>query len=144
MVAPHFKSLLGIVEIASGSEVIGQVEIAPGSEIIGSVHISQDLKVGAQSIALTVSSGSVVASVPIPSTATVVGVKPVSSTAIRVGLEAPETDGAATGTAVAANLKKGVPVDAAVWTWFSLGGAGAGRILYVKGNTNDVVEVVVM
>lgn len=107
----------------------------------GFVSIDDDLKIGAKSIALTLSGG--VGSVPIPDTATLVGVKPVSSTSIRVGLEAPEADGAATGDATAADLKKGCPVDAGVWTWFAIG-IQAGRTLYVKGGTSDVLEVAVL
>lgn len=106
------------------------------------VNLGQDLKIGAKSLTLTLSSGA--GSVPIPDAATVVGVKPVSSTSIRVGLEAPEADGTATGNATAGDLKKGIPVDAAVWTWFSLGGTGTSRVLSVKGGASDVVEVVVM
>jgi hypothetical protein len=105
------------------------------------IDIRSDLKIGAKSLALTLSSG--VGSVPIPDTATLVGVKPVSSTSIRVGLEAPESDGSKTGTAVSSDLKKGVPVDATVWTWFNIG-VGTSRVLYVKGGTSDVVEVSVM
>lgn len=63
----------------------------------GNIDIRPDLKVGAQSLALTLSAG--VGSVPIPDDASIVGVKPVSSETIRVGLEAPEANGAATGTA---------------------------------------------
>lgn len=105
------------------------------------LDLRSDLKIGAKSLALTLSAG--VGSVPIPNTCSVIGVKPVSSTAIRVGFEAPEADGSATGNAVAADLKKGVPVDSAVWTWFKVG-LGTDRILYVKGGTSDVLEVVVM
>lgn len=108
---------------------------------IGQVSLENDLELGAKSLALTLSSG--VGSVPIPDSAKIVGVKPVSSTAIRVGLEAPEADGAATGTAVAGDLKNGVPVDAAVWTWFGVQ-EGTSRILYVSGGASDVLEVVVM
>ena len=107
----------------------------------GFVSIDDDLKLGAKSLALTLSSG--VGSVPMPDGATIVGVKPVSSTAIRVGLEAPEADGAATGVAVAGDLKNGIPVDAAVWTWFAIG-IKASRVLSVKGGASDVVEVAVM
>jgi hypothetical protein len=107
----------------------------------GFVSLDDDLKIGAKSLALTLSSG--VGSVPIPDAATLVGVKPVSSTSIRVGLEAPEADGAATGNAVAGDLKKGVPVDAATWTWFAIG-IQASRTLYLKGGASDVVEVVVL
>jgi hypothetical protein len=107
----------------------------------GIFSIENDLEIGAKSLALTLDTG--VGSVPIPDDAKVVGVKPVSSTAIRVGLEAPEADGTKTGVAVAGDLKKGVPVDPAVWTWFNIG-AGKDRTLYVKGGTADVLEVVVM
>jgi hypothetical protein len=102
------------------------------------VFAEPDLATGAKSLALTLSSG--VGSAPIPDTAHIVGVNPVSSTTIRVGLEAPEANGAATGNAVTADFKKGVPVDATVWTWFNLG-VGISRVLYLKGGTSDVVEV---
>jgi hypothetical protein len=108
---------------------------------VTNAELTGDLAIGTKSLALTLSSGT--GSVPIPDTAHLIGVKPVSSTAIRVGLEAPEADGAATGAVVAGDLKKGCPIDAAVWTWFSVG-YGTGRTLYVKGGTSDVVEVVVM
>jgi len=107
-------------------------------KILDTLH---DLVVGAKSITLTMSTGT--GSVPIPDTAHIVGVKPVSSTAMRVGMEASEADGTATGTAAAADLKKGVPVDAAVWTWFNIG-LGTGRVLYVKGGASDVIEVATM
>lgn len=105
------------------------------------VDISGELAVGTKSLALTLSSGT--GSVPIPDSAHLVGVKPVSSASIRVGLEAPEADGTAIGAAVAADLKKGCPVEAAAWTWFSIG-FGTARTLYVMGGASDVVEVVVM
>lgn len=129
------------VAIASDQSALG-VTVAAGTSTIGAVYTAQDVKIGAKSLALTLSSG--VGSVPIPDAATVVGAKPVSSTSIRVGLEAPEADGTATGNATAGDLKKGIPVDAAVWTWFSLGGTGTTRVLYVKGGASDVVEVAVM
>lgn len=115
--------------------------MAKSKHWIGQVSLENDLELNAKSLTLTLSSG--VGSVPIPDAAKIVGVKALSSTSIRVGLEAPEADGAATGTAVAGDLKKGVPVDAAVWTWFGLID-GASRILYVKGGASDVLEVVVM
>ena len=105
------------------------------------VSLGHDIALGAKSLALTLSSGT--GSVPIPDTCHFIGVKPVSSTAIRVGLEAPEADGSATGAAAASNLKKGVPVDAAVWTWFNVG-TGSSRTLHVLGGTSDVLEVAVM
>lgn len=114
---------------------VGNSEYAP------EVVLTTDLRIGAKSLALTLSTGA--GSVPIPDAAHIIGVKPVSSTAIRVGLEAPEADGAATGDAVAADLKKGCPVDAAVWTWFYIG-VGTGRTLYVKGGASDVLEVVAL
>lgn len=102
-----------------------------------------DLVTGAKSLTLTLSSG--VGSVPIPDTAHLVGVKPSSAaTAVRVGLEAPEADGTATGTAVAADLKKGIPVDNDQWTYFNIGTGPISRVLYVKGGTSDTVQVVVM
>jgi hypothetical protein len=115
--------------------------ISAGNAHIGQVDIGPDLALGAKSLALTLSSGA--GSAPLPDTAKLVGVKPVSSTSIRVGLEAPEADGAVTGTAVAADFKKGVPVDAATWTWFAIG-TGTNRTLSVKGGTSDVVEICYM
>lgn len=100
-----------------------------------------DLALGAKSLALTMSSGT--GSAPVPDSAHIVGVKPVSSTTMRVGFEAPEADGAATGAAATADFKKGVPVDAAEWTWFNIG-TGASRTLYVKGGASDVIEVCYM
>lgn len=107
----------------------------------GIISIENDLEIGAASVTLTLDNG--VGSVPIPDSARIVGVKPVSSTAIRVGLEAPEAAGTATGAAEAADLKKGVPVDAAVYTWFNIG-SGENRTLYVKGGAADELEVVVL
>ena len=105
------------------------------------VRLAQDLKVGAKSLTLTLSSG--VGSVPIPDGCELMGVRPVSSTSIRLGLEAPEANGTATGAALVSALKKGCPVDAAIWTWFNLG-RGSDRTLYVKGGASDVVEIVVL
>lgn len=105
------------------------------------VNLKQDLILGAKSLALTLSSGA--GSVPIPDTCQIVGVKPVSSVSIRVGMEAPEADGSATGAAAASDLKKGCPVDAAVWTWFAIG-PGTARVLYVIGGASDVLEVAVL
>jgi len=100
-----------------------------------------DLKLGAKSITLTMSSGT--GSVAIPDTATCIGVKP-SSTTMRVGLEAPATsDGTHTGAAALTDLAKGCPVDSGQYTWFYLG-VGASRTLYVAGGSTDVIEVVVM
>ena len=115
--------------------------LATGTNTIGSVNLTPDLATGASSLALTLSSGT--GSAPIPDTAKLVGVKPVSSTSIRVGLEAPEADGTATGAAVAGDFNLGVPVDAAVWTWFNVG-TGTSRSLYVRGGTSDVVEICYM
>lgn len=120
---------------------VDEVALEAGEEIIGKVRITPDLKIGAKSLALTMSTGT--GSVPIPDTATIVGVSPVSSTAIRVGLEATEANGTATGAAAASALKKGIPVLAAVYTWFNIG-LGTSRTLYVSGGASDVVEVVVM
>lgn len=105
------------------------------------IRFDSDLAIGTKSLALTLSSG--VGQVPIPDTARIVGVMPKDSTTVRIGLEAPEADGAATGTATAAALKKGCPVGVSVMTWFNIG-TGSGRNLYLKGGTSDVVEVVVM
>lgn len=105
------------------------------------VSLTCDLRIGTKSLTLTLSAGA--GSVPIADTVRMVGVKPVSSVAIRVGLEAPEADGTATGAAAAGDLKKGCPVDAAVWTWFNVE-PGTGRVLYVKGGASDVLEVVVL
>lgn len=112
--------------------------LAAGTNTIGKVDLTADLAIGASSLALTLSSG--VGSVPIPNTAKLVGVKPVSSTSIRVGLEAPEADGTATGTANSESFNLGIPVDAAVWTWFNIG-VGTDRVLYVKGGASDVIEI---
>lgn len=101
----------------------------------------QDLRNGAKSLALTLSTGT--GSVPIPNDVTLIGVKPASSATMRVGLEAPEADGTATGAAVAADLKLGVPVDPGIYTWFNIG-RGTSRTLYVSGGTSDVIEVVMM
>lgn len=120
------------------SVVMASDPSTPGSS--GSLSLMPDLKLGAKSLALTLSSG--VGSVPIPDTATIVGVSPVSSTSIRVGLEAPEANGTKTGAAAESDLKKGIPVLSAVWTWFNIG-LGTSRTLYVLGGTSDVVEVVV-
>lgn len=103
------------------------------------MELVPDIQIGAKSLALTLSTGT--GSVPIPNAAKVVGVKPVSSTAIRIGLEAPEADGTATGEAAATALKLGIPVDAAVWSWFNLGSGSVSRTLYVKGGASDVLEV---
>lgn len=110
------------------------------SNFNGYVTLIPDLCVGTKSIAITLSSG--VGQVPIPDTSRIVGVLPVTNT-VRIGLEAVEADGAATGTATAAALKKGCPVGVSVMTWFNIG-PGTGRNLYLKGGTSDVVEVVVM
>lgn len=100
-----------------------------------------DLALGAKSLALTCAAG--VGQVPIPDTAHLIGIKPAATT-VRVGLEAPEADGVATGTALAADLKKGCPCDQNVWTWFYLG-IGTNRILYVKGaGAADVLEVAIL
>lgn len=101
---------------------------------------SPDLKKGTKSLTLTLSSG--VGSVPIPDTCTVVGVKPAASTTVRVGLEAPEADGTATGAAAASALKKGLPVEAAIWTWLQIE-PGTDRTLHLSGGSSDVIEVVV-
>lgn len=111
------------------------------SNFNGYVSLTPDLALNTKSLALTLSSG--VGQVPIPDTAKIVGVMPLASTTVRVGLEAPEADGTATGTAVAADLKKGCPVDVSVFTWFNIG-TGTSRILYLKGGASDTVEVVVM
>lgn len=111
------------------------------SNFNGYVSLTADLALNTKSLTLTLSSG--VGSVPIPDTAKIVGVKPLASTTVRIGLEAPEADGTATGTAVAADLKKGCPCDVSVVTWFNIG-LGTGRVLYLKGGTSDVIEVVVM
>lgn len=103
-------------------------------------NLIPDLVTGAKSLALTLAAG--VGSAPIPSTAHIVGVKPVSSTTMRIGLEAPEVDGTASGTATAADFKKGIPVDVAVYTWFTLGPSA--QTLYVKGDATDVIEVCFM
>jgi hypothetical protein len=110
--------------------------------IVGSeFSLTPDLALNTKSLLLTLSSG--VGSVPIPDNAKIIRVKPIASTAVRVGLEAPEADGTATGTAVAADLKKGCPCDVSIWTDFNIG-VGTSRVLYLKGGTSDVVEVVVM
>lgn len=131
---------LKLVQQSDGSYAL-QVALPAGSATIGTVLNTPDLALGAKSLALTLSGGT--GSVPIPDTAHIVGVKPVSSTAIRVGLEAPEADGSKTGNAADSDLKKGVPVDAAVWTWFLIN-TGTNRTLYVKGGASDVLEVVVL
>lgn len=120
---------------------IGTVALSASTASIGSVGLTPDLAVGAKSITLTLASGS--GAVPIGDGVHIVGVKPTASgsAGTRIGLEAPEADGTATGTAAASALKKGVPVDAAVWTWFQVG-TGTGRTLYVKGGASDVIEVV--
>lgn len=100
-----------------------------------------DLRLGAKSLALTLSAG--VGSVALPDSALVVGVKPAVSATVRIGLEAPEADGTKTGNAALTDLKKGLPVDAGVWTWCNIG-QGAGRTLYFKGGASDVIEVAVM
>ena len=115
--------------------------LSAGNATIGAVNLTADLSLGAKSVALTLSSGTGTAE--IPNTAKIIGVKPLSSSTIRVGMEATEADGAATGTATAADFKKGVPVDAAIWTWFNIG-TGTGRSLYVRGGSSDVVEICFM
>jgi len=130
-----------VVNMPAGTTNIGKVTLDAGTATIGTVLNNPDLAIGAKSLELTLSSG--VGQVPVPDTAKIVGVKPVSSTAIRVGLENPEANGAATGTAVAGDLKKGVPVDAAVWTWFLIN-TGSGRVLHVMGGASDKLEIVVM
>ena len=115
--------------------------LATGSNKIGSVDLGSDLVIGAKSLALTLSSGT--GSAPIPDASKLVGFKPISSISVRVGLEAPETDGTKTGAAVVGDFKKGVPIDAAVWTWFNIG-VGSGRTIYVMGGTSDVLEVCYM
>jgi hypothetical protein len=97
----------------------------------GSFSPENDLQIGAKSVVLTLATN--VGSVPIPDTARLVGVKPTSSTGCRVGLEAPEAAGTSSGTAVAGDLKKGIPVDAAVWSWFWIGD-GTSRILYLRSS----------
>lgn len=118
----------------------GYVKLVPDLEI-GYVKLVPDLVIGAKSLLLTLSSG--VGQVPIPDTAKIVGVKPIGSTAIRIGLEAPEADGSATGTAAAADLKKGYPCECNTWTNFNIG-VGTSRVLYVKGGASDTAEIMVM
>lgn len=128
--------------LSGGIDAIETVVYDENGTIVGSeFSLTPDLALNTKSLLLTLSSG--VGQVPIPDTAKIVCVKPVASTSVRVGLEAPEADGTATGTAVAADLKKGFPLDVSVWTNFNIG-TGTSRILYLKGGASDVVEVVVM
>jgi hypothetical protein len=108
---------------------------------LNGLNMNPELALGAKTVTLTLSTG--VGSVAIPDTANRVGVKPVVSTAVRIGLEAPEASGTATGDAIAAALKKGLPVATTVWTWFNISD-GTDRVLYLKGGTSDVVDVAVM
>ena len=78
-----------------------------GVAIDGSVELRSDLRIGAKSVTLTMSTGT--GSVYIPAELSIVGVKPVSTDVMRVGLEAPEAKGTKTGAAAEADLKKGVP-----------------------------------
>jgi len=133
------KTYAQVVHVEGDSVGLTNTELR--ADPVPAIDLRSDLKLGAKSLALTLSSGA--GSVPIPDTCSIVGVKPVVSTTMRVGLEAPEADGSDTGAADAAELKKGVPVDATVWTWFNLG-LGTSRVLYVIGGASDVVEVVVM
>ena len=107
----------------------------------GEIDLRSDLQIGTKSLTLTLSSG--VGSIEIPENCTVVGVKPDTSDDIRVGLEAPEADGTKTGDAALADLKKGMPVDPDVWTWFNIGYSDDTRVLYVKGGSSDVLQIVV-
>lgn len=106
----------------------------------GELDLRSDLQIGAMSITLTLSNGT--GSIPIPNNCTLVGVKPISSNSIRVGLEPPESDGTKTGVAAATDLKKGIPIDGEIWTWFNIG-FGKLRTLYFKGGTSDVLEIAV-
>lgn len=128
------------VNTRSGSDHV-DVRYADRGDGTYSMVTFPDLKLGAKSLVLTLAAG--VGSVPIPDLSTMIGVKPVSSTVIRVGLEAPEADGSGAAlTTLETDLKKGVPVDSTVWTWFFVG-VGVDRVLYVKGGTTDVLEVAV-
>ena len=100
-----------------------------------------ELILGIKSLELTLD-GSGIGSVPIPDTAHLVGVKPATTT-LRVGLEAPEVEGAATGAAVATDLKKGIPADSGTWLWMLLRN-GTGRVLYVKGGAGEKSKVAVV
>lgn len=105
------------------------------------VELVPDLMESAKSVTLTLAEG--VGTVAIPDDCHIVGVKPTSSTAVRVGMIATEAAGTATGAAALTDLKKGCPVEAAVWTWFEIG-RGTGRTLYVRGGTSDEVAVAVL
>lgn len=122
-----------VVVVDGGSGNTGSITVS------GPVQMAADLKIGTKGVKLTLSGGA--GSVAIPDTATCIGVRPAAGSLVRIGLEAPDAEGTKTGDAVLADLKKGVPVDATVWNWFSLGGPGSGRTLYLKGGTSDVVEV---
>ena len=105
------------------------------------ISLTPDLKLGAKSLVLTLSAG--VGSFPIPDSCTIVGLKPDTSILIRAGLEAPEAIGTKTGAAAETDLKKGITVVPALWTWFQVG-PGSGRTMYLKGGASDILEVAVM
>jgi hypothetical protein len=106
------------------------------------VAFQPDLTASCKSITLTLDAEGA-ASAPIDDTWSWVGVRSSSATDGRVGLTAPEADGAATGAAVAADLKKGFPLlDSATWQFFGLGGPGPSRTLSILGTAGDTYEVV--
>jgi hypothetical protein len=95
------------------------------------------LTMNAKSLALTMSSG--VGSCPIPTGVSRVGVYPTAAATFRIGLVAPEAQGAATGNAALTDLKLGVAVPAAAWTWFDIP-AGVSTI-YFKAGSAEVTQV---
>lgn len=130
--------------LPAGDNNVGNVDLASaipaGTNTIGKVDLTPDLVVGTKSLLLTMSTGA--GQAPIPNTAKIIGVKPTSTT-MRVGFEALEANGTATGTALAADFKKGCPVDSGQYTWFNVG-TGTDRVLYVIGGTSDTIEIVYM
>lgn len=97
-----------------------------------------NLLLGAKSITLTCDSGT--ASVPISEDVTRVGVFPATGANARVGLEPPTAIGTKTGAAASSDLGTGIPVPAAVWSWFEIG-QGEARTLYILAGAAEVVTV---
>ena len=107
----------------------------------GYLDLRPDLKLGARSVVLQLTTGS--GSVSIPEDASIVGVKPWGTESIRCGLELPSPDnGPLSGNLSVDDLKNGFPLDPDIWTYFNIG-PDENRTLYFIGDNGHYVSIVV-